>query len=121
VINSLLPKIKNHFANRKYFYLLTFICLLQIFLAGQADLTNYDPNHDVISYRKMAIAFPSIDYSVGKPFAHRLLAPWLVGSLFNDVDLGFTLFNALFSILFILVLFYFIKQNEISERIAFCL
>ena len=119
MINSLLPKIKNHFANRKYFYLLTFICLLQIFLAGQADLTNYDPNHDVISYRKMAIAFPSIDYSVGKPFAHRLLAPWLVGSLFNDVDLGFTLFNALFSILFILVLFYFIKQNEISERIAF--
>ena len=67
----------------------------------------------------MAIAFPSIDYSVGKPFAHRLLAPWIVGLFFNDVDLGFTLLNTLFSILFILVLFYFIQQNRISDRIAF--
>lgn len=119
MINSLLPKIKNHLANRKYFYLLTFICLVQIFLAGQADLTNYDSNHDVISYRKMAIAFPSIDYSVGKPFAHRLLAPWLVRLFFNDIDLGFIIFNALFSIVFILTLFYFLKQNKISERVAF--
>lgn len=119
MINSPLPKIKNHFTKRKYLYLLTFLCLLQIFLTGQADLSNYDPSHDVISYRKMAIAFPSIDYSVGKPFAHRLLAPWLVGFFFNDVDLGFTLFNTLFSTIFILTLFYFLQQNRISERIAF--
>lgn len=119
MINSILSKIKNHFVKSKYLYLLTFLCLLQIFLAGHADLTNYDPNHDVISYRKIAIAFPSIDYSVGKPFAHRFLAPWLVGLFFNDVDLGFTLFNALFSVIFIFTLFYFLKQNRITERIAF--
>lgn len=119
MINSPLPKVTNHVTKNKYIYLLTIICLLQILLAGQADLTNYDPNHDVISYRKMAIAFPSIDYSVGKPFAHRLLAPWLVGFFFNDVDLGFILFNALFSAIFTLTLFYFLQQNRISDRIAF--
>ena len=67
----------------------------------------------------MAIAFPSIDYSVGKPFAHRLLSPWLVGLVFNNADLGFSIFNDLFSILFIITLFYFLKQNNTSERIAF--
>jgi hypothetical protein len=67
----------------------------------------------------MAIAFPSIDFSVGKPFAHRILAPWLVGLLFNDVELGFTVCNALFCIFFIVVLFFFLIQNKVSKRIAF--
>lgn len=119
MIPQILRKTSNYFIINKYIYLLIFICLIQIFLAGQADLTNYDPNHDVVSYRKMAIAFPSIDHSVGKPFAHRLLAPWLVGLVFNNADLGFSIFNALFSILFIITLFYFLKQNNTSERIAF--
>lgn len=119
MINQIPPEVSHHFIKNKYVYLLIVICLIQIFLAGQADLSNYDPNHDVISYRKMAIAFPSIDESVGKPFAYRLLAPWLVGFVFNDVDLGFILLNALFSILFVITLFYFFTLNKTSERIAF--
>jgi len=119
VIIQILPEVSNHFIKNKYVYLLIVICLIQICLAGQADLTNYDPHHDVISYRKMAIAFPLIDHSVGKPFAYRLLAPWLVGFVFDDIDLGFTLLNALFSILFVITLFSFLTLTKTSERIAF--
>ncbi len=117
--NQFLNAISNHFIKNRFIYLLSVICLVQIFLSGQANLSNYDSNHDVISYRKIASAFPSVDYSIGKPFAYRLLAPWLVGILFNDVDFGFTFLNALTSVLFIMTLFYFFKQNKISGRIAF--
>lgn len=114
-------KISNHLKKHKYIYLLAFICLIQILLSGQADLSTYDSNHDVVSYRKMALASPDIDGTVGKPFAFRLLAPWLVGLIFTNVDLGFAILNAIVSILFVLTLFHFLQQNSISKRMAFIL
>jgi hypothetical protein len=119
VINQSLNKISIHFIKYRYVYLLAIICLAQIVLTPQTELIRYNSSHDVIAYRQMAIAFPSIDSSVGKPFAYRLLAPWLAGLLFKDVDVGFTVLNAIFSLCFVVILYNFLKQNQISDKIAF--
>lgn len=112
-------KIVNHFSINKFLYSLVILCLLQVVLAGRADFTNYHPTHDVKSYRQMALASPSFDDTVVKPFAYRLLAPWLVGFLFQNVDFGFFVLNIFFSILFVLTLFIFLTKHSISKQIAF--
>ena len=108
---------KNHW----YLFFLVIICVVQILLAGRANLNDYYPEHDINAYRKLALSFPNFDFTVAKPFFHRIFAPWLIGSLFNDVDQGFFIVNLLFSILFVILLYYFFIKFGISQRISFFL
>lgn len=119
MIRTVLDKTGNHFVEHKYFYLLVIFCLVQIFLVERVDVSQYLPIHDTNSYRQMALASPSIDNTVVKPFAYRFLAPWLTGLMFENVDLGFIILNAFFSILFVITLFIFLTKQNISRRIAF--
>lgn len=105
--------------NRWYLLSLIVICLVQIFLAGKTNINSYPSNHDVNAYRNIALSFPNFDYTIIKPFFHRLFAPWLVGLLFNDVDQGFFVVNLIFSILFVLLLYYFFLVFGISRKISF--
>lgn len=105
--------------NHWYLIALIVICVVQIIIAGETDVNNYPSDHDVNAYRNLALSFPNFDYTITKPFFHRLFAPWLVGLLFNDVDLGFFVVNLIFSILFVVLLYYFFIVFGISKKIAF--
>ncbi len=105
--------------NKWYLFFLLIICVSQILLAGRANLDNYPASHDINEYRKLALSFPQIDFSVAKPFIHRIFAPWLVGLLFNNVDAGFYYVNFFFSILFVALLYYFFLKFGISKKISF--
>jgi hypothetical protein len=119
VIHGVSEKLSNHFRENIFPYLLAVICFVQIISIERVDYSNYHPTHDVKSYRQMAMASPSFDDTVMKPFAYRLLAPWLVGFLFQNIDLGFFVLNIFFSILFVLTLFIFLTKHHISKPIAF--
>lgn len=105
--------------NKWYLFFLLVICTFQILFADKANLNDYYPEHDINAYRKLALSFPEIDFSVARPFIHRLFAPWLVGLLFENVDQGFFIVNLLFSNLFVLLLYYFFQTFGISQKISF--
>jgi hypothetical protein len=105
--------------NRWYLFFLIVICILQIFLAGKVDINDYPPDHDINAYRNLALSFPNFDFTVAKPFFHRLFVPWVVGLLFNNVDQGFFVVNFIFSILFTVLLYYFFITFGISNKISF--
>lgn len=105
--------------NRWYLLSLIVICVFQIFLAGKTNVNSYPSDHDVNAYRNIALSFPNFDFTITKPFFHRLFAPWLVGLLFNDVDQGFFILNLIFSFLFVLLLYYFFLVFGISKKISF--
>ena len=115
-VRILLNFLKN---NRWYLIALIVICVFQIFTAGKTDVNNYPSDHDVNAYRNLALSFPNFDYTITKPFFHRLFAPWLVGLLFNDVDQGFFVVNLIFSILFVVLLYFFFIFFGISKKISF--
>lgn len=105
--------------NRWNLFFLIVICVIQILLSGIANLNDYPEGHDINAYRKLALSFPHFDFTVAKPFFHRLFAPWLVGFLFTNIDQGFFVLNLLFSILFVSLLYYFFIKFGISKKISF--
>lgn len=110
----------NYLQNNKwYLFFLLIICISQILVAGRANLNDYYPDHDINQYRNLALSSPQIDHTILKPFIYRLLAPYLIGLLFNNVDVGFYFVNFLFSILFVILLYYFFLKFEISKKISF--
>jgi len=107
--------------NNLYIFLLIVICLLQILYAGKVDVNNYPPEHDIQSYRRLALASPQIDYSVGRPFIYRFFTPWLVGFLFQNVDNGFLILNTLFLIVYVIIIYFFLLEYKVSPFISFYL
>lgn len=105
--------------NKWYLFFLLIICIVQILVSGRANLNDYYPDHDINQYRNLALSSPQIDHTILKPFIYRLLAPYLIGLLFNNVDAGFYFVNFLFSILFVVLLYYFFLKFEISKKISF--
>ena len=72
---------------------------LMIFLYGKIDYG--DPKlekWDLVAYRAMALAAPGFDHDVARPFAYRILGPYLAGLIGGHRDIGIYLVNLAFSI-----------------------
>ncbi len=77
---------------------------LMIFLYGKIDYT--DPKlekWDLVAYRAMALAAPGFDHDVSRPFAYRILGPYLAGLIGGHRDTGIYLVNLAFSITLIIL------------------
>jgi hypothetical protein len=77
---------------------------LMIFLYGRIDYQ--DPKlgkWDLVNYRAMALAAPGLDRDVPRPFAYRILGPYLAGLIGGHRDTGIYLVNLAFSVVLIVL------------------
>ena len=75
-------------------------------------------NLDLRYYRLMAQEAPGIHSEIEKPFAYRLLGPYLAGLMPLDDPMAFKIFTVLFLAILIIVFYSFLIRNEISPKIA---
>ncbi len=77
---------------------------LMIFLYGKIDYR--DPRleqWDLVAYRAMAMAAPGLDHDVPRPFAYRILGPYVAGLLGGHRDTGIYIVSLVFSIGLIII------------------
>lgn len=89
---------------RAYLGITLIAAALMIFLYGKIDST--DPKlekWDLVAYRAMALAAPGFDHGVSRPFAYRILGPYLAGLIGGHRDTGIYLVNLAFSIILIIL------------------
>jgi hypothetical protein len=83
---------------------------VMIFLYGRLDYTSPAFREwDAQTYLRMAEASPGIDHSVPRPFAYRLLGPYLIGLLPGPAERAFYGANLLLSALFVYLLYRFLR------------
>jgi len=81
---------------------------VMIVLYGRINYTDaYFSEWDLVSYRSMAHAAPALDASAPRPFAYRILGPYVSGLLGARTDAGAYVVNLAFSILFVVLAFRF--------------
>jgi len=100
--------------------LLLVLFFIVSFFYGTIDLTEeqFSKIPDVESYTLMAEASPEFSSGAGKPFAYRILPPFIAG-LFKNTEKGFKIV-AYISISVLLTLFYILLiKFKIKENIAF--
>ncbi len=105
-------------AHRTNIILLSVFAVISIFLSGRLDITN--PQYDLgdwFYYLSMAETAPVFNAEVISPFAYRIAGPWLAGTLFENVYIGFTVLNFI-SLFLIPVLIYFFLQEEGVSKIT---
>ncbi len=106
--------------SKRNIILLIFIFFIVSFFYGTIDLTEeqFSKIPDVKSYTLMAEASPEFSTDAGKPFAYRILPPFIAG-FFSDIEIGFKIV-AYFSISVLLILFYIMLiKFRIKDNIAF--
>jgi hypothetical protein len=90
-----------------------------IFLYGGIDYT-VEPyaGWDLSSYRKMADASPEIARDIGKPFAHRVLGPWVAGLLPLADPAAFRVLAAAASIALVFSFHFFLRYAGLAPHLA---
>jgi hypothetical protein len=95
------------------------VTAVMIFLYGGVD---YGAERfaimDLHNYRAMANASPGIAEEVGKPYAYRLLGPYLVGLLGIPIEQGFYLLTVVSSLVLAVLFYFFLKRYRISPAVA---
>jgi hypothetical protein len=87
-------------------------------LYGQIDYLGEFAHVDLRHYRAIAQAAPGIDPTVGRPFAHRLLGPYLAGLLPLPDPLAFRVLSTVFLVGATLALFGFLRRLDIETPLA---
>jgi hypothetical protein len=78
------------------------------FVYGRINYTDeYFKEWDLVAYRSMALASPGLDQDAPRPFAFRVLGPYLSGLLGGHTDAGTYIVNLAFSMGFIVLAFRF--------------
>jgi hypothetical protein len=86
------------------------VTAVMVFLYGRINYTNaYFREWDLVAYRSMALASPGLDLNAPRPFAYRILGPFLLGLLGGHTDGGAYTVNIAFSIVFIVLSFRFFR------------
>ena len=110
-------------SNRKYLFLLgaCLVCLGMLFLYGTIDYTVYPFSHwDLRSYRRMARAAPHLAEDVPRPFAYRILGPYVVGLLPMSESLGFRLLTLVVGFSLIPLFYFLLCERGVSACPAAC-
>jgi hypothetical protein len=76
------------------------------------------PNMDLNKYRTMASAAPGIADDVPRPFAYRLLGPYMAGLLPIDTDSAFLLISLSLSVILLVLFYSFLCRLGIDPRAA---
>jgi hypothetical protein len=103
----------------RYVLVLSFLTAMMIYFYGRIDYT-LKPycDWDLKLYRSMAQAAPHINSEVTKPYAYRLLGPYLVGILpFSNIR-SFCVVDTLLAFSLPLLLFWFLCRRGITPPIS---
>lgn len=93
-------------ADRIPLLVLGLVTAAMIFLYGRIDFTSEAfKEWDSLIYIRMAAAVPSLDAGAPRPFAFRLLGPYLTGLLPGPVERSFLVVNVALSLLFVYLLY----------------
>jgi len=112
---------KNYISIKTSYQLaLLFSTAVMILLYGKIQYHNdLFISWDLHSYMKMAASFPNLAEDVGRPFAYRLLGPYLAGSLGGNIENNFYMLTVLFALILPLLLFKAFRVAGISEYSSF--
>ncbi|MBF0496845.1 MAG: hypothetical protein HQK58_09790 [Deltaproteobacteria bacterium] len=101
------------------FAILFITTILAVVLYGQINYTVESFSvMDLHSYRKMALASPNISQGIYKPFAYRLLGPFLVGLLPIPDPMGFYALAVAFSICLVVQFYYLLRYTGLSATVS---
>ena len=90
-----------------------------IFLYGEIDYTkDAFTKWDSIIYRGMASAAPRLDPLAPRPFAFRLLGPYLVGLVPGSTDAAFLVANRILSAILIFLMYAFLRRFGLRPEAA---
>ncbi len=93
-------------ADLKPLLVLALVTAAMIFLYGRIDPTNAAFHEwDSLIYIRMAADAPSLDASAPRPFAFRLLGPYLTGLIPGPLERSFLAVNIALSLLFVYLLY----------------
>jgi len=103
----------------KHGMVLAIVTLVMTFLYGEIDYT-VEPytGWDLASYRVMAAASPGIAKDVGKPFAYRLLGPYIAGLLPLRAPVAFRALAIFASLSLVLLFYFFLRYTGISAGLS---
>jgi hypothetical protein len=91
--------------------------LMMVFLYGRIEYAKKPFSEwDLSSYRAMANSSPQLRANVQRPFAYRLLGPYIVGLLPLPDPLGFYLLTVAVSVLVVLLLYSFLCNMGLSAN-----
>ena len=95
------------------------VTILMVVLYGQIDYT-VEPfaTWDLSTYRNMALVSPEINPDLPKPFAYRVLGPYLVGLLPIPDAMGFYAFSVAFSICLVFQFYYLLRYMRLPAAIS---
>jgi hypothetical protein len=93
-------------ADRTSLLVLALVTVTMLFLYGRIDYTNEAfKEWDSLIYIRMAAAAPRLDADAPRPFAFRLLGPYLTGLIPGPVERSFLSVNLALSLLFVYLLY----------------
>ena len=93
--------------------------VLMIVLYGQINYMIEPFAHwDLSSYRSMALVSPEINPDIAKPFAYRILGPYIVGLLPIPETIGFYILSIVFSICLSFQFYYLLRYIGLSTTIT---
>lgn len=99
--------------------ILFIMTILMIVLYGQIDyMLEPFASWDLSSYIRMALFSPEINPDIIKPFAYRILGPYLVGLVPIPNILGFYIFSVSFSICLVFQFYYLLRYIGLPANIS---
>ncbi len=103
----------------KYKYLLFITWAIMAFHYGWIPYESEKfADYDLHKYLSMANSWPAINLETSKPFAFRILGPWLAGSFSFNPVLGFKVLSVVFSLATILLLFEFLRLYKVPSMFS---
>jgi hypothetical protein len=105
--------------DRLYLLVLALVTVTMLFLYGRIDYTNAAfKDWDSLIYLDMASASPHLDPDAPRPFAFRLLGPYLVGMIPGSTENAFLAVNLALSFLLVYLMYRFLKYFGLRPPFA---
>ena len=106
-------------AHGRCILILAAVVAVMIFLYGHIDITDKAfKKWDALVYLNMASAAPHLDPGIPRPFAYRLLGPYLVGLIPGPPERVFLAVDLMLSVLFILLMYLFLQLFGLRPAFA---
>ena len=114
------PKFLDSTSNHIFWIIL--FTIISIILSGQIDYNSPEYlNIDQAKYRAMAESAPGLNDQVIKPFAFRILGPWLAGLLPFEITVNFFIINFITLLLIPISLYFLLLKFSIKREISLAL
>ena len=107
---------------KKHLLIIAVVTVFVLFFTGQINyhLPKYQAS-DLHKYFAMAETSPELNLNIIKPFAYRILVPWIAGLLPFSIPVNFFLLNIVFLFLLPIVFYSVLTEFNLSRNVALLL